>query len=198
MIIFGTTTLQSNRGSGNFNCPRCSMPRTYRHKKANRFFTLYFIPLIPLGSAGEYVECMSCGGTYGLEVLQYNPEANRAELIADLRRVLSLVLMTSGRTDRVHLEALARICGESFGQTVSLEQVEEDLRLARSAGACLVPYVQGRSGNFSDKGKQMLLAAASQMLGAHGSLSELDRDVLRQLGQALGTDAPPAGSPFSR
>ena len=36
----------------------------YKHIKVTKFFTLYFIPLIPLGSAGEYVECQTCKGTF--------------------------------------------------------------------------------------------------------------------------------------
>jgi hypothetical protein len=34
--------------------------RRYHHKRATRFFTLYFIPLVPLKDLGEYVECQTC------------------------------------------------------------------------------------------------------------------------------------------
>ena len=55
MIIFGTTGITSTKAKGNFTCPQCANNRLYKHRKVTRFFTLYFIPLIPLGSVGEYV-----------------------------------------------------------------------------------------------------------------------------------------------
>jgi hypothetical protein len=45
------------------------MQRPYTHKAVRNWFTLYFVPVIPMGRRGEYVECSSCGGTYGVEVL---------------------------------------------------------------------------------------------------------------------------------
>lgn len=63
MIIYGTKTLTSTRGEGTFNCPRCGMGKPYRHQSSDRYFTLYFIPLIALRSAGTYIECGSCGET---------------------------------------------------------------------------------------------------------------------------------------
>jgi len=186
MIIFGTTTLKSTKATGQFNCPRCSMPRTYAHKKANRFFTLYFIPLIPMGSVGEYIECFSCGGTYGVEVLQYNPQGAHLEAMADFRRMLSLLLLTAGRTDRPYTEAVSRVCSDMFPVPVPQAQIEEDLRLAREVQAQMVPFVHKRVGNLSLEGRQLLLSTAVQVLSARGTLTGTDQDVLRQLGQALG------------
>lgn len=39
----------------------------------NRWFTLYFIPLIPLGKVGQYVECRRCSNSYADTVLTQSP-----------------------------------------------------------------------------------------------------------------------------
>ena len=70
MIIFGTTGVKTTIKEGNFHCPQCNTQTKYRHRKVNKFFTLYFIPLIPLGSAGEFVECRCCKGTFVPRVLE--------------------------------------------------------------------------------------------------------------------------------
>lgn len=75
LIIFGRRTMNHVAGHGNFDCPRCGAGRQYTHKKVKRWFTLYFIPIIPLGTAGEYVECQSCAGTFGPELLHHLPTA---------------------------------------------------------------------------------------------------------------------------
>ena len=73
-IIFGTRGVTMNKDQGQFNCPRCGHC-DYKHKRVRCFFTLYFIPLIPMHQLGEYVECQTCQGTYQVEILQYDPSA---------------------------------------------------------------------------------------------------------------------------
>jgi len=70
LIIFGRRSTTRVRTHGTFACPRCGPGREYAHKEVRRWFTLYFIPVIPLGTVGEYLECGSCAGTFGLEVLR--------------------------------------------------------------------------------------------------------------------------------
>ncbi len=69
LIIFGTRARQSEVGSGEFTCPRCGAKRQYVRKKVNRVFTLYFIPLFPMGTLGEFVECQTCHTTFKPEVI---------------------------------------------------------------------------------------------------------------------------------
>jgi hypothetical protein len=68
-IIWGTKGITTSKGSGRFGCPACGGERGYIHKQVRRFFTLYFIPLIPLQIVGTYVECQGCGGTFNDTVL---------------------------------------------------------------------------------------------------------------------------------
>jgi len=70
LIIFGSRAITSEQARGEFLCPRCGPGQSYVHKSVRRFFTLYFIPLIPLNRVGEYIECQTCAGTFKVEVLR--------------------------------------------------------------------------------------------------------------------------------
>jgi hypothetical protein len=70
LIIYGTRGVRYKYKQGQFFCPACHAQQAYVHRRVRRFFTLYFIPLIPLTLAGEYIECQRCTGTFKLEVLQ--------------------------------------------------------------------------------------------------------------------------------
>jgi len=72
MIIFGTKGITSIQKQGTFHCPACGAGANYTQKEVRRYFTLFFIPLIPLHKAGEYVECQRCGGSFKPEVLTWN------------------------------------------------------------------------------------------------------------------------------
>ncbi len=60
MIIYGVKTTEVTASEGTFACPRCQTVQNYRHVVLRRWFTLYFLPVIPLGRLGEQIECQAC------------------------------------------------------------------------------------------------------------------------------------------
>lgn len=86
-IIFGTRGIRSTVKEGQFYCPQCDGEVPYKHKKVTQFFTLYFVPLIPLGNKGEYVECQSCKNTYIERILHMRPTIDVTERPQPKRQV---------------------------------------------------------------------------------------------------------------
>lgn len=80
MIVFGTSNKMKTVGSGQFHCPNCRTMRAYERKQAKRYFSLYFIPLIPMGDLGEFVECQTCHLTFRPEVLTVKPPEPTTDL----------------------------------------------------------------------------------------------------------------------
>ena len=69
LIIFGTKGVTSCVTTGSFGCPTCAQERPFQHMRVRRFFTLYWIPLIPLDVVGEYIECLFCHMKFKQSVL---------------------------------------------------------------------------------------------------------------------------------
>ncbi len=72
MIIWGTRSMTGTCQKGRFVCPRCNGSSNFEEKRVRRWFTLYFVPLVPIGTSGYYVECQECRGTFKPEVLTYS------------------------------------------------------------------------------------------------------------------------------
>ena len=87
MIIFGTKAKTRNIGTGQFFCPKCGEQRNYTHKQAKKYFSLYFIPIIPMGDMGEFVECQTCGVTYNPDVLRLPPPKLHAGMAQQLNAI---------------------------------------------------------------------------------------------------------------
>ena len=64
-IIFGISTKQKAKTAGQFHCPVCQTQRTYAELRQSRRFTLFFIPVLPLGSSSlGRVICTTCGSEF--------------------------------------------------------------------------------------------------------------------------------------
>ena len=99
-VIFGTRGRSHTIGSGTFFCPREGGDRPYEHKEARRWFTLFFIPLIPLDRPGDYVECTSCKSTYYTTVLEAPTGASIQDVMTQAIRYVAVRLtLADGHVD---------------------------------------------------------------------------------------------------
>jgi len=85
MIIWGTRGREIKKGTGLFHCPQCDSERDYTKFRVSTYFTLYFIPLFPIRTHGEYVQCGGCKGQFKPEVLEYEPPSQSDRLLHTIR-----------------------------------------------------------------------------------------------------------------
>jgi len=70
IIFYGSRGIKSELERGTFYCPKCDAEQYYRLMQIRPYFTLYFLPLFPIGGAERYVECERCSQGYKEAVLQ--------------------------------------------------------------------------------------------------------------------------------
>ena len=189
LIIFGTRGVTYSTGRGEFHCPGCDARRPYEHKRVRRFFTLYFIPIIPLDVLGEYVECQHCRDTYGSDVLSYDPTAGKklfeAGFHAAVKRVMVLMMMADGKVDAEEIETIRQVFGKLSKREVTQAEVDAEVSAARSEGRGLRQYLASVSGNLNDAGKELVVQAAFFVAAADGTVTEEETALLAELASAL-------------
>lgn len=186
MIIFGTRTTNPTAGHGVFNCPRCGPQKPYSHKKAKRWFTLYFIPVIPLGTAGEWVECNACAGSFDMEALHYDPQAERAEMFDRLRRLTVLAMLHAQRYQPANVAALQSALQNLTQDFVPEERIYEDVQFAQQAQAQLEPVFQQQTQDLSADGKTLLLRLILSTLSPSRAIEPQDHQVAHRAGASMG------------
>lgn len=68
-ILFGIRTNRKARPAGRFRCPVCAAERVYAELRSVRRFTLFFIPVLPLGSSSTgRIACTHCGSEFEADV----------------------------------------------------------------------------------------------------------------------------------
>jgi len=71
IFIWGWRAVSLLLGTGVFHCPHCQADSEYKHLRSRRWFTVLFLPVIPLNKLGEHVLCQRCGSTFRMAVLDY-------------------------------------------------------------------------------------------------------------------------------
>ncbi|TVQ29917.1 MAG: zinc-ribbon domain-containing protein [Phycisphaeraceae bacterium] len=194
MIIWGSRGVTSIKARTRFICPVCQCESACDHKRVRRFFTLYFIPIIPLGTHSEYVECKKCGKAFEPEALAHDPAAAGREMQAMIEFVfLRAMTMTMCADGNLHESQIARI-REAYQATTSEELPEEalqgemkdTLRLSADASAGLIEQYAAPMNN---EGREAVFRAAMVVAEADGDVSAEEMAVLMTIGQALGMTA---------
>ena len=182
LLIWGWRTRASVLAQGTFLCPDCCADRGYEHKQMRRWFTLFFIPVIPLKRLGEFVECTTCGGTYKTAVLDMPTTATvEREMLVALRDALVLVLRAG---DTPAARAAAAMAHQSFaGETWSDEELDADVASRN------IDDLDGRlatlATTLNEQGKERFLAACAEVAATGGVIDASCRAELRSIGAGL-------------
>lgn len=197
IIVYGTYGITYTKGQpGQFHCPKCAVTQGYRHRRVRRFFHIFFIPLIPLNLAGEYVECGQCKGTYKLEVLammkgiaagtQQASQLPLSEGQRAVRRILALMLLADGRVEESEISAIIEFLRYSERRDVTRDEVLAEIEAARRQPADVEAYCRQVMGFLNDQGKADVLQAAHVIASADGHVDPAEQRLLERLGVALG------------
>jgi uncharacterized membrane protein YebE (DUF533 family) len=191
LIIFGTRGVTYNAAEGNFHCPSCG-PSPYRHRRVRRFFTLYFIPLIPLDMLGEYVECGGCRDTYRTEVLTYQPGPAdqtpvefEAQYHLGIRRTMVLMCLADGVVDPNEVETIRTVYGKIVHREITTEAVYAEIAAAQTEARHVTEYLTGLAPTLNDTGKELVVQSAFWVAAADGQFQDEEHQMLQDIGKAL-------------
>lgn len=192
MIIFGTRGVTYTKDDGHFYCPSCRATLPYKYKRVRRFFTLYFIPVIPLDLLGEYIECQNCRGTFKTEVRHYNPQEEQqkerefeAEFHRGVKRVMLEMVLADGVVEDDEVERVIQVYKQIAGDTLTEERVRRDLEEVQREGQDVTGYLSSMAGSLNDNGKELIIKAAFLIAAADGEFHEDEKKLLGELASSL-------------
>ncbi|MEV5751884.1 zinc-ribbon domain-containing protein [Actinoallomurus sp. NPDC052308] len=184
LLIFGFAVFFRTVGHGDFHCPRCGGDRRYRRRVARRWFTLFFLPVIPLTKAGEVVECTACRGRFGLGALRL-PTAQQMEAVLPLAMRAAAVLVLSAG-DRYDTDARSRAVEAVRGYGAA-DFDDDALQAAIDEPPSDAEEVIATAGaQLTAEAREWFLAQAVRIALADGALSDIERQALRLVAGRLG------------
>lgn len=189
MIIFGTRGVRSTKATGNFNCPQCEANRGYKHKKVTQFFTLYFIPLIPLGNKGEYVECNHCKGTFITRVLENVQSDGREEFLAlyeqGIRHAMVMIMLADGVIDDNEKVMVLDIINKYGHNDMNKYELDSYIKKVQREGKGISTYLKHIGPGLNEHGKELLIKCALDVAYSDGHFDASERAMILEMGEAM-------------
>jgi zinc-ribbon family len=184
LILFGWRVFYHSIGQGTFHCRHCGGDRKYRLRAGRKWFTLLFIPVLPLVRVADHVQCQQCRTRYVTDVLRQPTTAQMlAALPAGMRAAASAMLRSGDAgSQAARQRAIGMIIGagaDGYDEAAldqDLEQPPEYLRAAlRQVGTQLT--IQAR---------EWYLADVIRIGMADGALTDSERAAAQAIGLDLG------------
>jgi Tellurite resistance protein TerB len=184
IIMWGWKVRFKTLSNGVFFCGSCGGDRQYARKQGRRWFTLFFIPIIPLDHVGdEFVECDTCHQGYQLSVLSMPTSATLSEtLLAATRDAVVWLLRatTPGpATTATALELLSTTAGMSWSE----QALQADVAGLDVSG--LFNRLATLADAINEHGKESFLGGCVRLAVADGTLTDDERKLLDHIAASL-------------
>ena len=187
IFIGGFRSIGRRVGEGQFFCPQCGADRAYVRKLFRRWFTLFFIPVIPGKTLGEEVTCATCATSFDPQVLDQPTSGALTDAIRNAMRVAVVAMLRAGGVSqpaaRAAVEAVRSAGVDGWDDTMlaaDLEQVDTS-----QLPAYLAPLAQG----LQEQGKESFASEVGRVGLADGPLTGAETTVLETVGATLGLSA---------
>ncbi|MEO5901666.1 MAG: zinc ribbon domain-containing protein [Ilumatobacteraceae bacterium] len=188
IFIFGFRGRWSKRQheTGEFFCPRCGGDRSWVATVLRRWFTLFFIPIFPVGKVvADEVQCTTCQTRFDREALQ---QPTSSVLTAELQGSMRIAATTVVRAMGGGANPAAAEAVRSMGLTVY-----DDEALAHDVSTLdvtsLGDHLTYLAGALSLPGREQFLDSLAGVARASGGF-DAARPTLEQIGQRLGLTPP--------
>ncbi|MCO6006325.1 TerB family tellurite resistance protein [Actinoallomurus purpureus] len=184
LLIFGFAVFFRTVSHGDFHCPHCGGDRRYRRRVARRWFTLFFLPVIPLTRVGEIVECTTCRNRFGLGALRLPTVRQMEAALPVAMRAAVVPVLTAGNPDHTGarnraVEAIRGYGAADFDDDALQADLDEPPGDAEDV-------IATAGAQLTTEAREWFLAQTVRVALADGALSDAERQVLRQVASRLG------------
>lgn len=185
MIIFGLSVFYifGLKGTGRFACPQCGGDRAYEHRVGRRFFTLFFLPVIPLDKVGEVVRCQACRTRFDPAVLRRPTNTELAGALSAGARAATAVMLHAGGGSEAAVHAAVEVVRAMGTPEFDAPHVHADL--SRPVDSSAEP-LRTVAAHLAPEARERVLAGAVRVGLADGPLAQPERDALAWIGGNLG------------
>src|ERR1022692_150401 len=184
IILWGFRVFYRTVGEGVFHCRKCGGDRQYRHRAGRRFFTLFFIPIIPLNKVGEHVQCTTCKTRYVMDVLSLPTAAQMQTALPLGMRAAAVAVLRAGDpgSPAARHRAVTAIQGAGAQEYTDADLDADAAQPAEHARSAVGQVAR----QLTPDSKEWFLAEIVRIGMADGPVTERERQTVQAIAADLG------------
>jgi uncharacterized tellurite resistance protein B-like protein len=186
-IIFGTRGITITKEDGMFHCPSCTSSQGYRFRTVRRFFTLFFIPLIPLDKVGEYVECDRCSNTFYPRVLDQVLPDDKFNAVYEevMQNTLVKMMLADGKIEDSEKYMVLAILNKFGSSEIQIDALDGIIAKAKNDSRTIVDYLKQIKASLNENGKELIVRSAILVSMADGVMDDAERSLILRISRIL-------------
>ena len=192
MIVFGTKGRNIKMDSGEFYCPNCNKKMTYDKNCVQDWFTLYWIPIFPVGSKGnEHIECETCSNTYHLDVIDYQPtglsdEEMSSEYEKALQNVLCLMVLADDKVEDEEIKTVSSIYNKlTNNKRLSKAKIDKITQQLKDDDLSVGKYLKKIKPYLNAEHRELIIKAMYHVAASDGHLDDKEGKLLMDTAKVM-------------
>ncbi|MBT7442975.1 MAG: hypothetical protein HN790_03305 [Methylococcales bacterium] len=183
LLLAGIKSITKTHEEGQFYCATCDSQQPFKHLKIREFGTLFFMPIFPMGTVDEYLECSSCFANYlpSYDTTEHHeqpcPEATSHR---GMVRVLTFLLLGYGKTSE-RIKAIQAIYEELLGKPLSEDCILSETTLILQSSDDLTRIAKQIAPTISIENRAKILTAAHRFSDGCSDMTYEDTLRINQL-----------------
>lgn len=191
-IVFGTRGIKhsvSNSPVLSNSCPNCNNGNLV-HKLYRRWFTLFFIPVIPLDSMDKFYECDSCKSAYneGVKELLNQSQEERDANQKEAQKVYAKALIAAmthmaiidGTFDKAEEREIMDAMAHFPDFKTELWELHNNIMVNKNKDNQVFNYLNDARNQLSSEAIVNLLAQAAVILLADGYIEKEEETLMKE------------------
>ena len=191
MILFGTKGRAIEMDRGQFHCPNCKIEKNYQKKYVQTWFTLYFIPIFPMGEKkNEHIECEECENIYHLDVIDYKPGLNEEELESEYEKALKNILCMMIIADKKIKDEETKFVSNIFNKLTKKKnfpkgQIDKVITQVKKKGLSVDDYLKDVRPYLNSGHRELIVQAMYFVAASDGHLAKKESELLMETAKVL-------------
>ena len=184
--MIGLSTTKPVIDTGSFDCPKCHQQRSYQRKLIKNWISIYFIPIIPIGSSGEVLQCTKCKIEFPAKSAPQSQASDSPTSEDFAEALLVLVALDRGTPNRTVVAKLQQVLSELREQPVSSETVAALILQGQSTRYSAFEYARTTRAGISREDRIRAVVLIDELVRCPGEAHPAGLDLLDSISKALG------------
>jgi tetratricopeptide (TPR) repeat protein len=139
ILLFGSKRVMSNETGEpvDAKCPRCGAEGSLRGIRVRSWFTIFFVPLFPLGRGQRFTQCNKCQASFAMPPEEFAAAATKADAL-QLQRAISMYnSLRASPGNSITLNELMQLYGSIGEHTQAISAAKNFPEALNSSEQCM-------------------------------------------------------------